>query len=68
MVPLTFVAIGWIFHGGNHWGDVGHFQAPRFPDAQPHVAQHRAATAGFGGCDLGGRGGYGSVCSGAALE
>jgi amino acid transporter len=25
MVPLTFVAVGWIFHGGNHWGDVGHF-------------------------------------------
>ena len=25
MVPLTFVAIGWIFHGGNHWGDVGNF-------------------------------------------
>ena len=22
MVPLTFVAIGWIFHGGNHWSDV----------------------------------------------
>jgi amino acid transporter len=25
MVPLTFVAIGWIFHGGNHWSDVYHF-------------------------------------------
>jgi amino acid transporter len=22
MVPLTFVAIGWIFHSGNHWSDV----------------------------------------------
>ena len=25
MVPLTFVAIGWVFHGGNHWADVYRF-------------------------------------------
>src|SRR6202040_2745902 len=25
MIPLTFVAIGWIFHGGNHWSSLYRF-------------------------------------------